>query len=62
MQHVFQGDSIYLCFLISLWTFSVQFRTNASRGGILIEAISSFKNEEVLALCGGHTFLVQFVA
>ena len=39
-----------------------QFRTNASRGGILIEAISSLKNEEVLALCSGHTYFVQFVA
>ena len=44
-----------------MWTFIVQFRTNTSRSGILIEAVSSFKNEEVLAFCSGDTLDVQFV-
>ena len=44
-----------------MWTFIVQFETNTSRSGILIEAISSFKNEKVLAFCSGDTFDVQFV-
>ena len=48
-------------YLISLWTLSVQFRTSASRSEILIDAISSFKDEEVLALCSDNAVHVQLV-
>ena len=51
----------FLYILISLQTLSVQFWTNASRSGILIDDISSLKDEEVLALCSDDTFHVQFV-
>ena len=59
MYHVFPEDNI-ACVFWSLCERLV-FKTNASRSGILTEAISSFKNEEVLALCIGDTFHVQFV-
>ena len=41
--------------------FSVQFRANASRSEILIEALSSFKDGQILASCSDNTFHVQFV-
>ena len=56
----FSEDSIVCDSDLSV-IFSVQFRANASRSEILIEALSSFKDGQILASCSDNTFRVQFV-